>query len=630
MTSSLRALADMAGIMDHYWTVEGVRHDTSDVTRRALLEAMGFAAGTEGEAADTLAQETARRAARVLPDYIVMDSAWDYYIRHLDAPADWRVVLEDGGEVTGRADPSLHLPPLPVGRHVLHVGDHRTWILAAPAALDLPARGWGMTVPLYGLRGPGQGGIGDFDDLTAVARGLAPHGAAFLGMNPIHAGFPADPDIRSPYMPSHRRRLNTAYIHTGAAGAGQGALIDHAAELPAHQAALVPMWRTGAKDPAFATWRAGEGQPLEDFATYMALAERHGATWDAWPAALRDPRSKSVARAAADLIDRIDFHAWTQFEAERQLGDTAGAALEAGLRYGLYLDLAVGTHPFGAETWAEPESFAAGVSLGAPPDAFAEDGQTWLLAPFNPRALISSGFAPLAATLRKQFQFAKALRIDHILGFERAFWVPMEAEAPGTYVRMPKEAMLAVIRIEAWRAGGVVVGEDLGNIPEGLQGDLARSGILGCRLALFDSARPGGVPSGSYSEQALASWGTHDVPPFAGWRSGADIALREDLGLLTAEDAQSARTAREAEVAAFSALAGGTAQGEMHGFLAHASSRLIAVQVEDLLEVEAQPNLPGTVDEYPNWQRRLPVQADAIGGLEALAETARIMGEAGR
>lgn len=618
--------------MDHYWDITGTRRDTDDAARRAILSAMGFDVSGDTAVSESLAAEHARRAARRLPEYIVTDPAWDYYIRHLDAPEDWYVELEGGGLVEGRADTALHLPPLPLGRHRLVLGGETCWILAAPPSLPLPERAWGVTAPLYGLRTPEEGGLGDFGDLAIAAESVARHGAAFLGINPIHAGFPSDPTIRSPYMPSHRRRLNIQHIPLeGLAGAGTGELIDYEAEVPARLAALKALWAQEGETPAFRKWRLKEGGSLEDFATHQALSEEFGPLWTDWPEACRDPRSPEVERFRHEKRDRVAFHAWLQFIAERHLAKTANRAIGAGLRFGLYLDLAVGTHPHGAETWAEPDVFAPGVSLGAPPDPFAEQGQTWMLAPFNPRALIQTGFEALAATLRKQFQFARLLRIDHILGFERAFWVPVEAGCPGTYVRMPKDAMLAVVRIEAARAGATVIGEDLGNIPEGLQADLAASGILGCRLALFDSARENLREAADYAEQALASWGSHDGPAWAGWRAGRDIELREELGFLTPDEATAVREERARVRAALEARVGKKPGPDgIHRFVGKTPSRLVALQIEDILGLTEQPNLPGTVDEYPNWKRRLPVSAAALGDRPELARAGEIMRETGR
>ncbi|MGB0498402.1 MAG: 4-alpha-glucanotransferase [Rubricella sp.] len=386
---------------------------------------------------------------------------------------------------------------------------------------------------------------------------------------------------------------------------------------------------------AFDAWRREEGAPLERFALHQALSDLHGPYWSSWPIALRDPDSAEVREAAQALAPEIAFHAWAQYEAERQLRAAGERARMAGAEYGLYLDLAVGTHPFGAETWDDRSAFAFGASLGAPPDAFSADGQAWGVAPFNPRTLIETGFAALAETLRRQMRFARLIRIDHILGFDRAFWVPEEPGLPGAYVKMPLDAMLAVVRMEAARAGAVVVGEDLGNIPDGLQAALDASGILGCRLIAFERDADAGfsfrLPE-DYDAEALASFATHDLPTWAGWRKGFEIETRHALGLIDGETRAAIQAERARECAAFAAAGGGdtAAPDGMHAFLARTRSRLAAVQAEDILALEEQPNLPGTTTEYPNWRRRLPVCAAAFARNETLARAAAFMEEAGR
>ena len=541
----------------------------------------------------------------------------------MEPGGDWALSLEEGATQTGRGA----LPPLPIGRHRLEVNGETAWLLAAPQSLPLPERGWGVTLPLYGLRGPTRGGIGTYADLAQAVAALGREGAGFVGINPIHAGFPTDPGAISPYSPSHRRRLSVMHLAAeGEAETPVEPLIDYAPALSARRAALEALFDAQGRSPAFEVYLAREGMPLRRFATYEALAERFGPRWDTWPAALQDPGSADVGDFARANSDRIRFHSWLQYLAEKQLSSVGEAARDAGMAQGLYLDLAVGTHPFGAETWAEPGAFAQSVSLGAPADAFSETGQVWNVAPFNPRALVAAGFEALALTLRAQLRHAGMLRIDHILGFERAFWVP--DGLPGTYVAMPREAMLAVVRIEAARAGAVIVGEDLGNIPEGLQDDLKASGILGTRVAMFEHGRS----AAEYPEAVLTAFGTHDLPTWAGWRMGRDLAARRQIGAMAAADDAWLSGERAAEVERLDALLGSEPANPdaVHAHLAETPSRLIALQIEDVLDVEDQANLPGTVDEYPNWRRRLPVGVDEFETDPRIARTARLMENAGR
>ena len=637
MSDTLRELARISGILPDFWDLSGRKIETGDATARHLLAAMGRPAATEAEAARSLGAVTAEEAVRPLPWWLIFEPGKATTHRARRAVDGARLIREDGTEEALPGGAALALPPLPLGIHRLVVEGHETTLLVGPASLPLPARGWGVTLPLYGLRTADEGGIGDYRDLAVAAAGLAAAGADFVGINPVHAGFPVDPHAFSPYSPSHRRRLSITHIAVpGFRLNSRGALIDYPATMAEQRSALETVFRIAENtgpDPAFETFLAEGGASLQRFATHQALSDVHGPYWLHWPRALQDAGSAEVAAFRAENPRGIRFHAWLQFLADRQLLSAADAARDAGMRHGLYLDLAVGTHPHGAETWSEPGVFATGVSLGAPPDAFSPDGQVWALAPFNPHALARLNFRPLAETLRRQFRYAGLIRIDHVLGFERAFWAPDGRAAPGAYVAMPRDAMLAVVRIEAARVGGAVVGEDLGNVPDGLQGALVASGVMGCRVAMFEQYSHGNFRRPEdYTEVALASFSTHDLPTWAGWREGRDIAARRAIGILSQKDADDALNWRRGEVAGFDAAAGSNGDGPdpMHRFLGRARSRLVALQIEDLLGLAEQENLPGTVDTHPNWRRRLPVTAKALGELPAVARAAEIMKETGR
>ncbi len=632
--NALAALAAEAGLMPGYRDQTGRWHEAPEATVRAALAAMDLPAADEAEAAATLAALVAARQSRLLPEWAVVEAG---RAAELAAGADgaWSLALEDGGAAGGRAEGGrLPLPPLPPGRHRLTLGRSLCWLIAAPARLAPPPRLWGVTLPLYGLPPEAAGGgLATYDDLALWAGVLARAGAAFVGINPVHAGFPEAPEAFSPYAPSHRRRYATRHVAAGEPPQPAGPLVDYAAAWAARKAALEAAFAAGGgAGPAFAGWRTRQGAALETFALHQALSERFGPWWTDWPEALRRPDSPEARAFARDHARRVAFHAWLQFRAEAGLAGAQAAARGAGMALGLYLDLAVGTHPAGAETWAERHLFARNVSLGAPPDDFAPEGQTWGVAPFSPRALVADGFAAFAATLAAQLRFAGVLRIDHILGFERAFWVP-EAGAPsGLYVRMPRDALLAVARIEAARAGATLVGEDLGNIPEGLQAALAASGILGCRVAMFerDWATGGFRDSADWDAEVLASFATHDLPTWKGWRAGRDIDWRARLG--RSSDPEAERLARAAEVARLDAVIGGSAgdAAALTRFLGRSAARLVALQIEDILGLEEQANLPGTVHEHPNWRRRLPLGAAALAADPRLAEAAAIMKSCGR
>lgn len=622
MTSPLAALATRLGVMPRYQDQTDAWHDTSPDTMAAIVAAMGFDTGSDAALSEALAALRAEDAARELPLWQVVEAGG----AGPEIPRPWTLDLEDGARAEGQGA----LPVLPLGIHRLTIAGAVTWLLAAPRALPPPARSWGVTVPLYGLRTAAQGGVGSYSDLRIAVEGMARLGCGFVGINPIHAGFADDPLAFSPYAPSSRRRFSTLHIDAGAMPPDHDDLIDYPAVLDAQAAALRAAYDGFAGDPAFDAFLAREGMALQRFALHQALSEVHGAYWPRWPEAFHDPAGKAATEFATAHPDALRFHAWLQWQAECQLSGVQSAA--DGLGLGLYLDLAVGTHPEGAETWGDPDLFAPGCSLGAPPDGFSADGQRWNLAPMRPRVLAQTGFRALAEILRAQLRFARVLRIDHILGFERAFWVP--ESAPGAYVMMPKAALLAVARIEAARVGAVIIGEDLGNIPEGLHEDLAASGILGCRVAMFeqdwDAATPRFKPADAYDCGVLTSFASHDLPTYRGWRRGTDIDWRARLGSLDDDARDRAQAHRAQEVMALAEAIGGRNIGRLNGFLASTPSRLVAVQAEDALGLIEQPNLPGTVYDHPNWRRRLGVPADELAAQPGIGAAAEIMKNADR
>ena len=314
------------------------------------------------------------------------------------------------------------------------------------------------------------------------------------------------------------------------------------------------------------------------------------------------------------------------------------------MAFGLYLDVAVGVRPGGADTWATPDCFARGVSLGAPPDAFSPGGQNWNLVPFNPPGLRAAAYRPFVRMLRAAMANAGIVRIDHVLGLDRSYWVP-ESGAPGGYVRCPLKSLLALVRIEAVRAGCIVVGEDLGSVSRGLRQQLADAGLLGCAVMQFEIDGHGIRPPRRWRRASLASAGTHDTPTLKGWWSGRDIELRHALGQTTVDERDTALGSRSAERAALCRLlvdegfappdldaarppveADDAIVVAVHALLAGAASALFAVQLDDALGGVEQQNLPGTIDEHPNWRRRYPVAAEALARAPSLAAIARVVG----
>jgi 4-alpha-glucanotransferase len=391
---------------------------------------------------------------------------------------------------------------------------------------------------------------------------------------------------------------------------------------------------------AYVDFLAEQGQALEDHATWYALAEVHGSDWSRWPAGLRDPRSAETARARGELMDRVDFHSRLAWLTDAQLTEAQRTAREAGMPVGIVHDLAVGVHPQGADAWAQQEYFAAGMSVGAPPDAFNARGQDWGLPPWRPDRLAESGYAPYRRLLRALFRYAGALRIDHVMGLFRLWWVPQgHPPTEGTYVRYDAEAMLAVLVLEASRAGALVIGEDLGTVEPGVRETLRERGVLGTSVLWFErdwegDGRP--LPPERWREDCLATATTHDLPSTAARLTGEHVELRHRLGLLTRpleeERAEAAADTGEwlgllTRLGLLHGTGGGHDPSEeeaeiqaVHRFLLRTPSRMLGIWLPDTVGDRRPQNLPGTWDQYPNW--RLPV-ADAEGRAVTLEELSR-------
>ncbi|MEV6752042.1 4-alpha-glucanotransferase [Streptomyces sp. NPDC051214] len=596
-----------------------------------------------------------------------------------DAPRGRRV---DGRETSPRSgertEPRV-APALPLGVHRLRVEtpDNRTataHLIAAPHRLPPPGeKTYGILVQLYSLLSRRSWGMGDLGDLAELAawsgRAL---GAGFVQVNPLHAAVPKPsdgPSDPSPYRPSSRRfpdpvhlRIEDipeyAYLDGEARDLAadltrraatlresvlqQGQLIDRDAvwELKVRALELIREVPLGpGRRAAYNDFLAEHGDDLENHATWCALAERYGPDWHAWPEPLRDPASPEAARARRELMDRVDFHCRLAWLTDAQLAAAQRSARDAGMAIGLVHDLAVGVHPAGADAWAQRRHFAAGMSTGAPPDAFNARGQDWGLPPWRPDRLAESGYAPYRALLRALLRRAGAIRIDHVMGLFRLWWVP-EGRAPteGTYVQYDAEAMLAVLTLEAHRAGALVIGEDLGTVEPGVRETLQRRGVLGTSVLWFErdwagTGRP--LPPERWRADCLATATTHDLPSTAARITGEHVQLRDRLGLLT-RPAAVERAEAAADVSEWLALlsrlgmlpgGGGHEQEEIravHRFLLATPARMIGVWLPDAVGDRRPQNLPGTWDQYPNW--RLPV-ADAAGRpvtLEELAASPRV------
>ncbi len=678
--SALDTLAERFGIESRYVDIAGNEQVTGRDSKLALLRAMGV--DVDGEAGARAALEDPS-ALPVPPREIIARPGQPVEVPVGDGAVRWRLELQGGDRLGGDAEGRLRLNVPEAGVHALRTegraGTEDWTLLAAPAAVptaaDLGLRPpvWGVTAALYGLRSGRNLGVGDYADLADAAAATAPLGADFFGINPVHALISSDPAGFSPYSPSHRGFLNAAHIavdhvpgfatcaaarrrmsESGAAPAAlrSAELIDYRAVAPLRAALLEMLFehfeaRAGGRQRRdFETFVARRGDPLASFALFEAIAERHGPGWPDWPAELQDSSGPAVRAFARSQAPRVRYHAWLQWLADAQLGAAQSAARTAGMALGLYLDIAVGVRPDGAEVWADRSGFARGAALGAPPDRFNAAGQNWGLAPFSPLALRQQRYHAFAETLRAAMRHAGMIRIDHVLGFNRSFWMPADGTAGG-YVRYPLDALLAVTAIEAARAKCLVVGEDLGVVPPGFRERLAAAGIYGCSVFQFEREPDGSVrPPDRYREATLASLGTHDLPTLRGYWAGRDIECRRDAGQIDAAAAGAERKRRDEDrrqiVRALGnqgLLAGGEDAADepdavivdelavaLHAFLARTPAALRGVQLDDALGVAEQQNMPGTVDEYPNWRQRLPVTVAALADQPLLRRIAAALG----
>ncbi|MFF3976669.1 4-alpha-glucanotransferase [Streptomyces sp. NPDC001828] len=635
---TLARLAARHGVATSYSPSAGITVDVPDATVVAVLAALGVDASTPSALRRALADAEAAEANRLLPPTLV---------RWGDGPVPG---LPDGLTVTGTP-----VDQLPLGVHQLDVRhrDGRTataTLVVAPRAVPQPSgRTHGFLVQLYSLLSSRSWGMGDLGDLAELAswsgRTL---GSGFVQVNPLHAAVPGTPTDPSPYRPSSRRFPDPVHLRvedipeyayatdrarldelTERAAAlrqrvlTKGELIDRDAVWELKREALDVLHRVPlgpGRRAAYCDFLAEQGQALEDHATWCALAERYGPHWRRWPEGLRDPRSAATGRARRELIDRVHFHSWLAWLTDAQLAAAQRAAREAGMPLGLVHDLAVGAHPEGADAWAQQDAFAPGMSIGAPPDAFNALGQDWGLPPWRPDVLAASGYAPYRGLLRNLLRHAGALRIDHVMGLFRLWWVP-EGLPPtaGTYVHYDAEAMLAVLALEAHRAGAVVIGEDLGTVEPGVREALAERGVLGTSVLWFErdwagTGRP--LAPESWRPGCVATATTHDLPSTAARLTGEHVQLRHRLGLLTSPLATEQRAAR-AEVSEWLGYlerlgllpdAPGDEEAEIRAvyrFLLRTPAHLVGVWLPDAVGDRRPQNLPGTWDQYPNW--RLPV-----------------------
>jgi 4-alpha-glucanotransferase len=523
----------------------------------------------------------------------------------LDEPHE--VLTEDGARLPAEQALPTGLAP---GYHTLtRLSDGASWrLIVSPGSCYLPdhLRGWGWAVQMYGVRSRASWGIGDLADLRELARCSSEAGASVLLLNPLHAPLPRTPQEPSPYYPSSRRFRNPLYLRLeevpGAARLGDRLAslaeaghrlnavrdIDRDRVFQLKMAGLEELFSDFEGSAEFDRYCASAGRSLEDYATFCAIAETELLSWHLWPPELRHPTRLGVARFREAHRSRVRFHQWLQWLIDLQLRDGAQAI-------GLIHDLAIGARPDGADTWLWQDQFAHGASVGAPPDPFNAAGQDWGLPPFDPWKLRAAAYDPFVETIRSALSDGAGLRLDHVMGLFRLFWIP-EGAGPrgGVYVRYPYQDLLDILALESSRAGAFVVGEDLGTVEDVVREEMAARRIMSYHLLWFEDR-----PPSAYRHDAMAALTTHDLPTLAGVWEGpdSDPVILERL-----------RHFGGAEPGATTELAAEAA----HRALAGSASRLVTVTLEDVLGVAERPNLPGTTTERANWSLALPAGLEEI------------------
>jgi (1->4)-alpha-D-glucan 1-alpha-D-glucosylmutase len=709
--TALDRLCELAGIAPDYHDIWGRLHRVTDGTRLALLRAMRIVDDAAGVEPALNAREHAAWRRTLPPVAVQREGAlpyrWEIRWEEKDGARAhrWSLALETGDVRTGEFRPRelSRLADCTIEgvsyfrsefqwRERLPAGYHRFTLFApdtpAPAVLTLivapercyapPAvrgrgRIWGLALQLYALRSRRNWGIGDFTDLRHAIEFAGQAGAGIVGVSPLHALFPHDPDRASPYSPSSRIHLNALFLDVeavpefaeceavqravGAPGfqarlrtLRDAELVDYRGVSEAKLGALRLLYRHfrdehllpgTSRGEAFRAYGRAGGEPLVRLALFQALQEEFHARdssvwgWPAWPEPYRDPASPSVREFLASHRESIEFQAWLQWLADEQLAACARGAGEAGLGVGLYEDLAVSVDRGGAEAWDAQHAYAAAASIGSPADEFHLDGQNWGLSPLIPEALIESRYAPFVAALRAAMRHAGALRLDHVMGLMRLYWIPQGGTpAAGAYVHYPFADLLGVLALESQRNRCLVIGEDLGTVPDAVRAALAPMGVLSYRLLLFEKESDGRYRApAAYPEQALVAASTHDLPTLKGMWLGRDLELREQFGLYPSREQhelQAAERARDRErlLAALEReglLPGGVALNHgvpdmtpelaraIHVFLARTPARVMVVQMEDVLGQGEQVNLPGTTCGYPSWRRKLPLDVEDWG-----------------
>jgi 4-alpha-glucanotransferase len=684
MTSHLDRLAEYVGILPSYVGYDGTPRETSPETKRALRRAMGICPDSEGaarERLDALQNEHLRQPLD--PVVVHRHGAQNRIVVRAPRRAGalrWRVdIRSERGRVASREGVydgggplEIDTPNFGAGYYDVRIrmttrrseAEARQSLIVVPERCVVPGdllgdrKAIGIYANLYSIRGDRNWGVGDIGDLETLSRWTASAGGSFVGLNPLHALLNRGGDV-SPYGPvtrlwrnpiyidvervpelgegAHTSRIHTPEIQAAIAALRESPRVEYQQSWAMKTLALDSLYTafldlrsrhaTHPRVAAFNEFVERGGPWLDDYATWMAIAEsRNEWTWKLWPAELQDRRSEAVKRFARGHSRRIDFYRWAQFELDRQIGEVAVSCKANGMAIGLYQDLAVGSSGTGSDTWAQRELFREGATVGAPPDPYSDFGQNWGLPPIDPRALQRDGYRYFIQLVRAGFRHAGALRMDHVMGLFRLFWIPEGATGrEGAYVKYPSDDLLGIVALESQRHNAIVVGEDLGVVPPEVPPAMRKWGVLSSKVVYFEREQDGGFKSqASYPELALASVNTHDMPTIAGFWSGRDIELRRSLGLVDEKGSATGAAHRDHEKRKLLDrlredgamplhehppldLSGvPLVKRRIHDFLCASPVTLVALSLDDLGDETEPINVPGVgTDKYPCWSRKM-------------------------
>ncbi|MEN5302810.1 4-alpha-glucanotransferase [Pseudomonas sp. TWI628] len=676
--TALHRLAARVGLARDWIDANNRPQQVSDEVLRKVLEGLGHPADDEAAIQASLQAVEAAEDAEHLPPLITADLDQPLPLRRYFPPGSAvRCTLESNRLQYLTLDAQGNLPGgLPVGYHLLQINDRSFTLAVAPprcysladAVSEPPPRCWGLAVQLYSLRRSGDGGYGDCLALEQLARSAAERGADALAISPIHALSAADQQHYSPYSPSSRLLLNTLYASPGtllgeravrmaieACGLEQvledleqRPLVDWPRAADARLRLLEALYQdfSQADHPLrkdFDSFREARGQALEHhcrFEVLQAQAVEHGlgADWRNWPSTWHDPYHPEVEAFANAYPAKIEFHAFCQWLTERSLQRAQHAARSNGMAIGLIADLAVGADGAGSQAWSRQDELLANLKVGAPPDILNRSGQDWGICAFSPEGLKRNGYRAFIEMLRANLAHAGGLRIDHVMGLRRLWLIPRGCKPDeGAYLDYPLQDLLRLLALESVRHQAIILGEDLGTVPEGLREQLAAKAVLGMRVLPFEQTQPGHFkPILDWPDDALATTGTHDLAPLAGWLQSRDIDWSQRLQLIDAATELHWRHARQKECEGLrrtlEANYGPQADNDALidaaiRYVGHTRAPLVLIPLEDLLGSDEQPNLPGTTSGHPNWRRRFaaPVRQllddeDAARRLELLAQ----------